>query len=90
MNILQTVMSVYIICLCECVRVLAYREHWGGKETPCKKLQEDDHHSMVNTWLTDSLRLDGDRKRDTHTNTKGDWLRTNKQSPDPVGQPAAE
>lgn len=42
--------------------MLAYREHWGGKETPCKKLQEDDNHSMVNTGLTDSLRLDGDRE----------------------------
>lgn len=36
----------------------AYRKHRGGEETPCKKLQEDDHHSMVNTGLTDSLRLD--------------------------------
>lgn len=71
MNILQTVMSVYItVCpchsVCVCVCIWAYREHWGGKETPCKKLQEDDHHSVVNTGLTDSLRLDGNRERDTY------------------------
>lgn len=69
MNALQTVMSVYItVCLCESVCIRAYREHWGGKKTPCKKLQEDDHHGMVNTGLTDSLRLDGDGE--THTNRK--------------------
>lgn len=44
----------------ECV--LAYREHGGGEKTPCKKLQEDDHHSMVNTGLADSLRLPGDKQ----------------------------
>lgn len=52
------------------LRILAYREHRGGKKTPCKKLQEDDHHSMVNTGLTDSLRLDGDRERDIHIQTE--------------------
>lgn len=43
--------------------VRAYREHRGGEETPCKKLQEDDHHSMVNAGLADSLRLGGAKKR---------------------------
>lgn len=52
----MSVLSVYVTA---CVR--AYREHWGGEETPSKKLQEDDHHGVVNTGLTDSLRLDGDR-----------------------------
>lgn len=45
----------------ECV--LPYREHGGGEKTPCKKLQEDDHHSVVNTGLADSLRLRGDKQR---------------------------
>lgn len=40
-----------------CVSLWTYCEHRGGKETPCKELQEDDHHGMVNTGLTDSLRL---------------------------------
>lgn len=48
-------------CVCECI--LPYREHGGGEKTPCKKLQEDDHHSMVNTGLADSLRLRGDKQR---------------------------
>lgn len=43
---------------------LAYREHRGGEETPCEELQEDDDHSMVNTGLTDSLRLNACRKTD--------------------------
>lgn len=77
MNALQTVMSVYVtVCQRESVCIWAYREHWGGKETPCKKLQEDDHHSMVNTGLTDSLRLDRDGER--HTNRKAIKLSSNK------------
>lgn len=44
--------------------ILPYREHGGGEKTPCKKLQEDDHHSVVNTGLADSLRLHGDKQRD--------------------------
>lgn len=46
---------------------VAYREHRRGEETPREKLQEDDDHSMVNTGLTDSLRLRKDGDRDTHT-----------------------
>lgn len=48
-----------------CVReyILPYREHGGSEKTPCKKLQEDDHNSMVNTGLADSLRLCGDKPR---------------------------
>lgn len=49
------------VCVCECI--LPYREHGGGEKTPCKKLQEDDHHSMVNTGLADSLRLRGGKQR---------------------------
>lgn len=44
-------------------RILPYREHGGGEKTPRKKLQEDDHHSMVDTGLADSLRLRGDKHR---------------------------
>lgn len=70
MNILQTVVSVYItVRLCEegFESSGAYREHRGGEQTPCKKLQEDDHHSMVNTGLTDSLRLERERNTDKDT-----------------------
>lgn len=46
--------------------LFAYREHRGGEQTPCEKLQEDDDHSMVNTGLTDSLRLKGCSDTDRH------------------------
>lgn len=52
--------------VCMCMRTLqAYREHRGSEQTPCKKLQEDDHHGMVNTGLPNSLRLNGDKHRHT-------------------------
>lgn len=44
-------------------RILPYRKHGGGEKTPRKKLQEDDHHGMVNTRLADSLRLRGEKER---------------------------
>ena len=62
-NILPNVMSVLHNSVCLCVCVQAYRKHRGGEKTPCEKLQEDDHHSMVNTGLTDSLRLQGETQR---------------------------
>lgn len=58
----------------------AYREHRRGEETPCKKFQEDDHHSMVNTGLTNSLRLNGNRKTHTHTQRQRlKWVRSTKE-----------
>lgn len=64
MNTLQRLcqFTKQYVCVAVCI---AYREHRGSEKTPCEKLQEDDNHSMVNTGLTDSLRLHGGRERQT-------------------------